>query len=173
MDIRKCEFIHLNLTRNLLFVLLLCAGYSGIAQPVSESPSPPESAGMFKNVACGTIATNLTSILVKNPHHPEPTYDKSICETVIERIDPSVNKLSIRFKQLELYRSTVDGECIQDRFAIYTDLNVPVTPVICGNQTGRTISIPFKPPHSSLIISVTTSDLDHDRSWAIEVEQGE
>lgn len=127
--------------------------------------------GSPQYVACGTIATNFTTILVRNPHHPEPTFTKSICETVIERLDPTINKLSIRFKQLELYRPTSDGQCIHDRFAIYTDLNAVVTPVICGNHTGEVITIPFLLPHTSLIVSVTTSDLDHDRFWAIEIEQ--
>lgn len=127
----------------------------------------------YQPVACGTIAINTTTLLVKNPNHPEPTFTKSICETVIERANLSVNKLKIKFKQLQLYRSTIDGECLHDRFAVYTDLNAPVTPVICGNQTGKSISIPFALPQTSLIVSITTSDLDHDRAWVIGIEQQE
>jgi len=131
---------------------------------VSDEP------GELNYVTCGTIVNN-TNVLVKNPHHPEPTYTKTICETVIERADSSINKLNVIFKQLELYRPTIDGQCLQDRFAVYTDLNAVVTPVICGNHTGETISLPFLPPQTSLIISITTSDLDHDRLWVVEVGQ--
>lgn len=119
---------------------------------------------------CGTIVTNATHILVKNPNHPEPIYTKSICETVIERANPSVNKITVNFKQLELYRPMVDGTCLQDRFALFTDLNANISPILCGNHTGKTITIPF-PVQTSLIASITTSDLDHDRSWAIEIQQ--
>lgn len=124
-----------------------------------------------RHVDCGTIATNITKILVKNPNHPEPTFTKAICETVIERAHPAVTKLKVKFNQLEIYRPTADGQCLHDRFAIYTDLNAAVTPVLCGNQTGKTIWIPFVSPQASLIISVSTSDLDYDRLWSIEVEQ--
>lgn len=124
-----------------------------------------------QHMACGSIATNITSVVLKNPQYPEPTYTKSICETVIERTDPSITKLTVKFKRLELYRSTIDGQCLHDRFAVYTDLNAPVTPVVCGNQTGKTISVPFFLPLTSLVVSITTSDLDHDRTWEVEIEQ--
>lgn len=124
-----------------------------------------------KTMDCGSIASNVTGIIIKNPHYPEPTYTKSICETVIERAHPSIKKLSIKFKQLELYRSTFDGQCLHDRFAVYTDLNAAMTPVLCGNQTGKVVTIPFSPPLTSLIVSITTSDLDHDRIWIIKMEQ--
>jgi hypothetical protein len=126
-----------------------------------------------RHVACGTIASNHTHLIIKNPHYPKPTYVKAICETVIERSsEVTVDRLDIRFKQLELYRPNYDGTCLHDRFAVYTDLNVAVSPILCGNQTGQTISIPFLPPLTSLIISITTSDLDHDRAWLLEIEQG-
>lgn len=124
-----------------------------------------------KHVDCGTIVTNITHILVKNPHYPSPTFTKTICETVVERANPSITKLKVYLKQLELYRPTIDGQCNHDRFSIYTDLNAPLTPIVCGNHTGKTISIPFVQPQTSLIVSITTSDLDHDRNWAVEVEQ--
>lgn len=127
----------------------------------------------YQHVACGTIASNLTNILVKNPHHPEPTYVKAICETVVERSNPSIKKLSIKFKQFELYRPNFDGTCLHDRFGVYNDLNVAVTPIICGNYTGKSLSVPFISPHTSLIVSITTSDLDHDRFWVLEIEQDE
>lgn len=125
----------------------------------------------YQLIDCGTMGSNHTHLIVKNPHHPEPTYVKAICETVIERSHPSVNKLTIKFKRLELYRPNYDGSCLQDRFAVYTDLNVAVSPVLCGNQTGKMVSVPFKAPQTSLIVSVTTSDLDHDRAWVLEIEQ--
>lgn len=125
-----------------------------------------------KHIVCGTIASNHTHLLIKNPHYPEPTYIKAICETVIERSsETSVDRLNIKFKQLELYRPSYDGTCLHDRFAVYTDLNVAVSPILCGNQTGQSISIPFLPPLTNLIISITTSDLDHDRAWLLEIEQ--
>lgn len=127
--------------------------------------------GQHKLIGCGTIASNHTHFIVKNPHHPEPTYVKAICETVIERSLPTVNKLTIKFKQLELYRPNYDGACLHDRFAVYTDLNVAVTPIMCGNQTGNSVTVPFTPPQTSLIVSITTSDLDHDRAWVLEIEQ--
>lgn len=127
--------------------------------------------GSHKVMECGTIASNVTHIILKNPHYPEPTYTRSICETVIERADPSIKKLNIKFNQLELYRSTFDGQCLHDRFAVYTDLNAAMTPVLCGNQTGKTITIPFSPTQTSLIVSITTSDLDHDRNWIVKMEQ--
>lgn len=125
-----------------------------------------------RHIACGTIASNHTHLIIKNPHYPEPTYAKAICETVVERSNGlTVDRLNIKFKQLELYRPNYDGTCLHDRFAVYTDLNVALTPVLCGNQTGQTLSIPFLPPLTSLIISITTSDLDHDRAWVLEIEQ--
>lgn len=125
-----------------------------------------------RHIACGTIASNHTHLIIKNPHYPEPTYAKAICETVIERSSKiTVDRLNIKFKQLELYRPNYDGTCLHDRFAVYTDLNVAVTPVLCGNQTGQMLSIPFLAPLTSLIISITTSDLDHDRAWVLEIEQ--
>lgn len=126
---------------------------------------------MHKHIACGTISSNYTHVVVKNPHHPEPTYVRAICETVVERSSMSVSKLTINFKELELYRPNYDGSCIHDRFAVYTDLNIPVIPNMCGNLTGQTVSIPFAPSQTSLIVSITTSDLDHDRSWVLEIEQ--
>lgn len=124
----------------------------------------------YEHVPCGTLSTNSSKILVNNPNYPETIYTKTICETVIERSDPTIKRLIIRLKQLELYRPNFNGQCLQDRFAIYTDLNALLTPVMCGNNTGKTITILF-PLHTSVIISVTTSDLDHDRSWSIEIEQ--
>lgn len=124
-----------------------------------------------QHFACGTIARNKTHISLKNPHHPEPTYVKAICEIVIERFDKSIKNINIKFKQFELYRPTYDGTCLHDRFAVYTDLNMAVTPIICGNHTGKNISIPFLPAQTSLIISVSTSDLDYDRSWVLDIEQ--
>lgn len=126
---------------------------------------------LHKHVACGTVGTNITHLAVKNPHHPDPTYSKTICETVVERASSSIIRLKINFKQLELYRPTTDGHCLHDKFAVYTDLNAPVTPIVCGNHTGKTISVPFLPSQTSLIISITTSDLDHDRNWHVEIEQ--
>lgn len=125
----------------------------------------------YRLIPCGSTAVNMTQIAVMNPQHPEAIYHRAICEAVIERIDPSINELSIRFKKLELYRPTYDGQCLQDRFAIYTDLNAIIGPVLCGNQTGRIISIPFVKQHTNLVVSVMTSDLDHDRTWHIEIEQ--
>lgn len=124
-----------------------------------------------RHIDCGTIVTNHSHIIIKNPHYPEPTYAKAICETVIERTRQTVTRLSIRFKQLELYRPNFDGSCLHDRFAVYTDLNVAISPVLCGNQTGQSLTVPFMPPLTSLVISVTTSDLDHDRAWVLEIEQ--
>lgn len=126
---------------------------------------------VYKQVACGTIVNNITSILVTNPHHPEPTYVNSICETVIERANRTVTKLRIDFRKLELYRPNSEGQCRHDRFAVYTDLNVPITPILCGDLTGKMLIIPFPKRHMSLILSVTTSDLDHDRFWEIAVDQ--
>ena len=121
---------------------------------------------------CGSIvAKNHTQIVLKNPHHPDPTYVKAICEAVIERSNPSIKKLGVKFRQLELYRSNFDGSCVNDRFAIYTDLNAPLTPIICGNQTGQSVLVPFELPHASLIVSITTSDLNHDRIWHLDIEQ--
>lgn len=131
-----------------------------------SSPYP-----MHKHIACGTISSNYTHVIVKNPHHPEPTYVRAICETVVERSSMSINKLTIKFKELELYRPNYDGSCMHDRFAVYTDLNIPVIPSMCGNLTGQSVSIPFAPSQTSLIVSITTSDLDHDRSWVLEIEQ--
>lgn len=143
--------------------------------PASENSLEQDLNPLFsvqhKLVDCGTIASNHTRLIVKNPHHPEPTFVKAICETVIERSHPRVDKLTIKFKQLELYRPNYDGSCMHDRFAVYTDLNIAVTPVICGNQTGKIVTIPFRPPQTSLIVSITTSDLDHDRAWVLEIEQ--
>lgn len=124
-----------------------------------------------KMMDCGTTASNTTRVVLKNPNYPEPTYTGSVCETVIERVDPSIKKLKFIFKQLELYRPTVDGQCMHDRFAVYTDLNTALTPILCGNQTGRSFSIPFSPSLTSLIVSITTSDLDHDRNWILQIEQ--
>lgn len=124
-----------------------------------------------QHIACGTIVTNVTNILVRNPHHPEPTFTKVICEIVIEKADRSVNKLDIKFKHLELYRPNMDGLCQHDKFAVYTDLNAPMSPILCGSQTGKMISVPFLPNQACLIVSIITSDLDHDRSWTIEIEQ--
>jgi len=122
--------------------------------------------------ACGTIASNNhTKIILKNPHHPEPTYVRAICETVIERSNESIRALNISFNQLDLYRSNYDGTCMHDRFGVYTDLNAAITPILCGNQTGKSLTIPFEPPHTSLIVSITTSDLDHDRIWDLRIEQ--
>lgn len=125
----------------------------------------------WQQIPCGTISTNSTNMLVKNPHYPEATYTKVICETVIERANPSITKLNINLKQLELYRPTSEGKCTHDRFAIYTDLNVPVSEVLCGNHDGKTLSVPFHPNQHNLILSVSTSELDHDRFWLIELEQ--
>lgn len=143
-----------------------------------ESPETNENSIEFDNnrehhnhVPCGTFASNLTRIVVKNPHHPEPTYTKAICETVIERANPMVKGLRINFRKLELYRPNYDGSCSHDRFGVYNDLNVAVHPIICGTQTGRNISVPFVSPQTSLIVSITTSDLDHDRHWILEIEQ--
>lgn len=143
-----------------------------------NAPAQSNSAQVFDNsiksqrhIACGTIVTNVTSILVHNPHHPEPTFTKVICEIVVEKADRSVNKLNIRFKHLELYRANMDGQCLHDKFAVYTDLNAPMSPILCGSQTGKTLSIPFLPNQGCLIVSIITSDLDHDRSWSIEIEQ--
>lgn len=138
---------------------------------ISSSQNQIGKADGFRRVACGSSATNLTHVAVKNPQYPEAIYTKAICEAIIERVDPSIHELNIKFKQLELYRPTFDGQCLHDRFAIYTDLNAIVGPVLCGNQTGRSISIPFVKQHSNLIVSVMTSDLDHDRTWHIEIEQ--
>lgn len=124
-----------------------------------------------RTVDCGSIVSNMSHILIKNPHHPEPTYTKSICETVIVRASPSVNQLSIKFRQFELYRSSYHGECLHDRFAIYSDLNELVAPTICGSHTGETLKVPFLSNRTSLILSITTSDLDHDRFWSIEITQ--
>lgn len=124
-----------------------------------------------QQVNCGTISSNTSTILLKNPHHPEPTYVKSICEVVIDRANPSISKLIVRFKHLELYRPNSDGICVHDRFAIYTDLDVAITPVICGNHSGESLSLPFELPLTSLIVSITTSDLDHDRLWVVEIKQ--
>lgn len=124
-----------------------------------------------QSLSCGTTASNLTSFVVKNPNYPQPTYIKAFCETVVERVDPNVSKLNIKFRQLELYRSNYDGTCLHDRFAVYTDLNLAVTPIICGNQTGKNITVPFMKHQTSLIVSIVTSDLDHDRLWVLEIEQ--
>lgn len=126
-----------------------------------------------QQVNCGTISSNTSTILLKNPNHPEPTYAKSICEVVIERATPTISKLLVKFRQLELYRPNTDGQCLHDRFAIYTDLDVPVAPVICGNHNGGNLSLPFEKALATLIVSVTTSDLDHDRLWVIEIKQEE
>lgn len=142
---------------------------------VAAPPPPPLATDNLaktpQRVACGSIVSNLTSVYLQNPHHPGPTYSKIICELVIERADPSVSRLVIRFRHLDLYRSNMDGQCLHDRFGVYTDLNAPMTPILCGNQTGKSISVPFLPARGCLIVSVITSDLDHDRSWTIEIEQ--
>ena len=122
-----------------------------------------------RDVGCGTIVSNVTHVLFKNAQHPEPTYTKAICEIVIQRANPSISKLSLNFKRLELYRAKSDGQCVHDRFAVFTDLNSPVSPIICGNYSNKTLTIPFNP--QSLIVSVTTSDLDHDRWWTVEIKQ--
>lgn len=122
-------------------------------------------------VECGSIVVNLTSIIINNPNYPEPTYTKSICETVIERANPSIKQLNIKFRQLELYRPTYDGVCIHDRFGVYTDLNNLINDHICGNHDGRTIIIPFPKNQHNLILSIMTSDIDHDRFWSIQVNQ--
>lgn len=142
------------------------------AKPMDiEMPINQNSIENHQLVDCGSIVSNITNVLVNNPQHPEPTYTGSICETVIERASSSVDQLSIKFRQLELYRPSYDGECLHDRFAIYTALNVAVTPVICGIHNGETIRVPFGMNQTSLILSIITSDLDHDRLWSIEVSQ--
>lgn len=123
-----------------------------------------------RSVDCGSIVVNLTSILISNPNYPNPTYTKSICETVVERANPSIKDLNIKFRQLELYRPTYEGDCVHDRFGIYTDLNVLVGSAICGDRSGDTIKVPFNNNHS-LILSIMTSDIDHDRFWSIQVSQ--
>lgn len=153
-----------------LVSLAISASDSDIAQ-ASTNQMDDNSIESHKMMDCGTTASNITHVVLKNPNYPQPTYTRSICETVIERAGPSIKKLKLLFKQLELYRSTVDGQCMHDRFAVYTDLNTAMTPVLCGNQTGRTFSIPFSPSLTSLIVSITTSDLDHDRNWIVQIEQ--
>lgn len=146
----------------------------GTPAPLPSPPPPLATDNLAKKpqrVACGTIVSNLTSVYLQNPHHPRPTYSKLICELVIERADPSVSRLVVRFKHLDLYRSNMDGQCLHDRFGVFTDLNAPMTPILCGNQTGKSVSVPFLPAQGCLIVSVITSDLDHDRSWTIEIEQ--
>lgn len=153
----------------MITIALTCTQLSlelGLSQPIEE-PSGDNSI----DVACGTIATNMSVILVKNPQYPQPTYEKSVCETVVEKANPAIAKLVIKFRKLELYRPTTDGECIHDRFAIYTDLNAAVSSIICGNHSGETISVPFLASQTSLIVSITTSDLDHERVWEIEIGQ--
>lgn len=153
--------------------LAICSSTAleNVDQTGENSKEPTQQ--VYKHVACGTMVNNATSILVTNPHHPEPTYVNTICETVIERANATVAKLRIGFKKLELYRPHSDGQCQHDRFAVYSDLNVPITPVLCGDLTGRTIEVPFPEPEMSLILSVTTSDLDHDRYWELVVDQTE
>lgn len=126
---------------------------------------------VYKHIACGTMVNNATSILITNPHHPEPTYVNTVCETVIERANATITKLRIQFRKLELYRPHSDGKCQHDRFAVYSDLNAALTPVLCGDLTGKTVEVPFSKPDMSLIISVSTSDLDHDRYWELAVDQ--
>lgn len=166
----------------ILIALILCTCFrltksSLLVEPALSSDSLLDNSiehdelETHKHIDCGTFATNLTNILVKNPHYPNPTYSKSICETVIERADPTISRLEINFKQLELYRPTSDGRCMHDRFAVYTDLNAPVSPVLCGNHTSTNLTVPFRGPIASLIVSITTSDLDHDRWWLVEIEQ--
>lgn len=162
------------------FKTITCLVLLSSATVVCQSNHPDDSIVNFHTKSspqhfhafCGTIVSkNHTKIILKNPHYPEPTYVKAICEMVIERANQAIHKLDITFKQLELYRSSFDGDCIHDRFGVYTDLNAAVTPTLCGNQTGKSISIPFEAPHTSLVVSITTSDLDHDRIWHLEIEQ--
>lgn len=124
-----------------------------------------------KSVDCGSIVANLTSITIRNPNHPEPNYTKGICETVIERANSSISHLSVKLDQFELFGESFDGTCVHDRFAIYTDLNIPVSPVLCGNHNGRKFKIQFHNNETSLILSIITSELDHDRFWSIQVDQ--
>lgn len=122
-------------------------------------------------VQCGTLSTNALHFSVSNPEHPDPTYRKVICETVIEHARPDITKLIIKLNQLNLYRPSYEGQCMHDKFSIFTDLNQAVIPVLCGNRSGETIEIPFLADQKYLIISVMTSNLDHDRIWHIEVIQ--
>lgn len=125
----------------------------------------------FKKVECGSMSTKEARFTLINPEHPDSTYGKLICETVVEHSNPKVTKLSLKLRKLQLYRPTMDGDCLQDKFAVFTDLNRAVTPVICGNRTGDTIVVPFQESQKNLIVSIMTSDLDHDRYWIIDVEQ--
>lgn len=140
-------------------------------QPGSVNGSPVAQANVYREADCGTIISDVTSLVIKNPQYPEPIYTRSICEIVIERSNSSITKLAIKLKKLELFMPTMDGECHQDRFAVYTDLNVAVTPVLCGNHTGETMSVAFAPKQTSLVLSIITSETDHDRFWVIEVDQ--
>lgn len=123
-----------------------------------------------RSVDCGSIVVNLTSILISNPGYPDPTYTKSICETVVTRANPSIKHLNIKFRQLELYRPTFEGDCLHDRFGVYTDLSTLVGNAICGEHSGESIKVPFNNNHS-LVLSIMTSDIDHDRIWSIQVNQ--
>lgn len=125
----------------------------------------------YEYVDCGTFSTNAIRFSLKNPQHPEPNYGKVICETVIEHSSSKIKTLKLHLKQLNLYRSMASGECHHDKFAVFTDLNHAVSPVMCGNKTGETIMIPFDSSRKYLILSVITSNLDHDRQWVIEAEQ--
>lgn len=122
-------------------------------------------------IDCGTLSTNAIKFTISNPDAPEPTYGRLICEIVVQHSRPNVSKLSLKLRQMLLYRPTMDGQCLQDKFAVFTDLNRAVTPIMCGNKTGETIIVPFDASLEHLIVSIITSDLDHDRNWFIEVEQ--
>lgn len=146
---------------------------SSRAQSV-EFDVPQEDNFLLQNsqrVDCGSIVTKIPNILVNNPNYPEPTYTKSICETVIERFNSSISHLNVKFRQLELYRPTYEGDCLHDRFVIYTDTDVAMTPILCGIHNGETIQVPFAINQTNLILSIVTSDLDHDRFWSIEINQ--
>lgn len=154
--------------RNVAAPLVISSLTNGRSSPIDNSIGAPQG---HKHVNCGEIVSNSTHLLIRNPHHPEATYSKTICEIVIERAGAQVKQLKLTLKRLELYRPTLDGVCLHDRFAVFTDLNLALTPIMCGNLSGKVISIPFELPHTSLIVSIGTSDLDHDRFWTIEAEQ--
>lgn len=169
---------------SLCISLSLAVTFQIITSPCYSSPLTPQDKPTFPNdvdesentidshryVDCGSIVVNLTSILITNPNYPNPTYTKSICETVVERANPSIKEMNIKFRQFELYRPNYEGACIHDRFGIYTDLNTLIGNAICGDRSGETIKVPFNNNHS-LILSIMTSDIDHDRFWSIQVSQ--
>lgn len=127
-----------------------------------------------KQTKCGSIISKEqgslgSTIYLQNDAYPKPVKKVAICEIVIERSSSNVNQLMIEFDKLELYKPTVMGECLHDHFRVYNDLNAPLSPKLCGNNTEQHLYLDFK--EKNLILSIKTSALGYSRYWSLRVTQ--